>query len=165
MRKGILSWRLILRHLGCSFDQESIMIALSLIKAPWAVQLYRCLFIATIVYFGSFLWKFRHGTYIPGLLIIGSFPFCGLLGFVFTCVRVSLSRWILAVIGILIPGVAFGALFFGGLPNQGWFNELWGILIWSSIVLQPVIWAWALFKDKKTKIYFGEIDCSGKNTA
>jgi hypothetical protein len=137
------------------------MTVLSLIKAPWAVQLYRCLFIATIIYFGSFLWEFRNGTYFPGLLIIGSFPFCGSLGLVFTFIQVSWSRWIIASFGILILAIVAGALFLRS-PYEGWFDALGGLLIWCLIVLQPVIWALALFKDKKTKIYFRVVERSEK---
>lgn len=131
---------------------------LPVIKAPLAIQLFRCLFIACLFYFGSLLLEFRHSGTLAGWLIIASFPFCALLGLFFTFIRAPLSRWILSAIGILIPGVVLGAIDFWLLPNQGWFDTLGGLLFWCAIVGQPAIWALALFKDQKTKAYFTRIN-------
>jgi phosphate/sulfate permease len=124
-----------------------------IIKAPLVVQLYRCFFTACIIYFGSFLWRFRHGGSLVGLLFIASFPFCGLLGLIATCIRVPSSRWVLSVVGILIPGVVSLGLFFI-LHHDEWWEWLLSPLFFFVWLAMPVSGAIALFRDKRTSEYF-----------
>jgi hypothetical protein len=131
--------------------KESIL--LPIVQAPWVIQLYRCLFVAIILYFDSYLRNFPYGGWLSGLLIFETFTVCGIAGLILTFVRVSWSRWVIASLGILIPATILGALFLW-LPYQGWFDALCGLFIWSSVVFFFVAWALALFKDEKTKVYF-----------
>ena len=132
---------------------------LPIIKAPLAIQLFRCLFIVCLIYFGSLFWEYRHGNSLVGKLIIGSFPSCGLLGLIFSCVRLPWSRWVLALLGILIPGITLGTIYLG-LPFQGWLDALCGLILWCLIVSVPITLALVLFKDKKTNAYFTTIEAS-----
>ncbi|HZF02376.1 MAG TPA: hypothetical protein VE344_10835 [Methylomirabilota bacterium] len=131
------------------------MSILSVIKAPVAVQLYRCLFTLSLIYFGSFLRLLHHGSPVSGILVIAGFPFFSLVGLIAACLPIRFSRWIMAILGVLIPSVAFGGLFFAALPDQGWFDTAGGVLIWCAIIGVPISWAFMLFRDKKTCEYFG----------
>jgi hypothetical protein len=133
------------------------MSILSVIKAPVAVQLYRCFFTVSLIYFGSFLHLLHHGSPLSGIAVIAGFPFLSLVGLIAACVPIRFSRWIMAIFGALIPGVAFGGLFFFALPYQGWFDIAGGVLIWTAIVGTSVVLAFVLFRDKKTCEYFGRL--------
>ena len=124
-----------------------------IIKAPLAVQIYRCFFTACLVYFGSFLRLLHHGSPLSGVLVLAGFPFCSLVGLVATCIRVSWSRWILAALGILIPAVVFGALMFLSY-HAGWWDWLFGVVFCLALLGVPTCGAFALFKDKMTSEYF-----------
>jgi hypothetical protein len=131
------------------------MSVVSIIKAPWPVQLYRCLFTVSLVYFGSFLRLLHHGSPLSGIVVIAGFPIFSLIGLIAACMPIRVSRWIMAILGVLIPGVAFGGLFFFVLPDQGWFDRLFAFVFLFLILGVTVPWAYALFKDKKTVEYFG----------
>lgn len=130
------------------------MSILSVIKAPWPVQLYRCLFTVSLVYFCSFLRLLHDGSPLSVILVIAGFPMCSLVGLAAACTPIRFSRWIMAIFGILIPGIAFGGLFFFALPDQGWFDRLFALVFWLLVLGVTVPWAYALFKDKKTVEYF-----------
>jgi hypothetical protein len=132
----------------------TVMRLLRVFKAPWVVWLYRCLFTASLVYFGSFLRLLHHGSPVSGILVIGGFPLCSFVGLLASFIRIPLSRWIVATFGIVIPGAAFGGLFIF-LGGQGWFDNACGVFIWLAIVGVPLSWGWVLFKDKATNEYFG----------
>src|SRR4051812_2289917 len=83
----------VIRHM--SLDQ--------IMRAPLGVQLNRVAFLLYAIFFTWPLWSFRHSISVRGLFIFGGFVFCGLLGFGYTFVRVPRSRWVLAILGLLIP--------------------------------------------------------------
>jgi hypothetical protein len=126
---------------------------LPIIKAPLAVQVYRCFFAACLVYFGSFIRLLHHDCPPSGILVLTGFPSCSLVGMLATCIRVSLSRWILAILGFLIPGVVFGALLFWSY-HAGWWDWLFGALFGLLLLGLPACGAFALFRDAKTSRYF-----------
>jgi hypothetical protein len=129
------------------------MSILTSIKAPLTVQLYRCFFRVGLLYFSSFLHLLHRGSPLSGILILTGFPSCCLVGLLATFIRIPLSRWILAMLGVLIPGVAFGALFLFQ-PNNGWVDGVWGVMLWLAIVGVPLSMGWNLFKDKGARGYF-----------
>src|SRR5664279_1638865 len=118
------------------------------IKAPWAVQVYRCFFVVCLLYFGSALRFLHHDSPFSGILVLGSFPLCSLLGLLATCIRASWSRWILATIGIMIPAVVYGALDYWSY-HAGWWDCLFGVLFGLVLLSVPTCGAFTLFKDKK----------------
>ena len=123
------------------------------IKAPWAVQVYRCFFIVCLAYFGSYLRLLHHGSPLSGVLILCGFPFCSLLGLLATCIRVPISRWVLSVFGILIPGVVSLGIFFM-LSHSTWSDCLFAPVYYFIWLAMPVCGTILLFKDKKTYEYF-----------
>jgi hypothetical protein len=130
------------------------MSILSVIKAPVTVQLYRCFFAVSLIYFGSFLRLLHHGSPLSGILVIASFPFCSLVGLIAACIPVHFSRWIMAILGVLILSVAFGGLFFFTLPDEGWLDTVGGVVLWLEFIGVAITWAFVLFRDKKTSQYF-----------
>lgn len=125
------------------------------IKAPFAVQSYRVLFVACAFYFSSFVWRERHVGSLEGLFILGGFVFCSLLGVFYTCIRAPRSRWVLALLGILIPAVVLVGMcrMIFSRPEAWWDWLLCGLETAAAFAL-PVTFAVALFRDKKTDEYF-----------
>ena len=80
------------------------------IKAPLPIQVYRVLFAGCAIFVGSFVWQERRIGSFAGLMELDGFAFFSLLGFVYTCVRTRRARWILALLGILIPAVLLACL-------------------------------------------------------
>jgi len=122
------------------------------IKAPLAVQLYRCFFTGCVIYFGSLFWEFRHGGSIAGLSLMASFPICSFLALTFTCVHVPFSRWILSGVGIVIPGAVSLGLF--ASSHREWPDWLFSPFFFFIWLAMPICGAIVLFKDKKTNEYF-----------
>jgi len=123
------------------------------IKAPWAIQMYRCFFLACVIYFSSYLRLLHHGSPISGILITVGFPLCSLLGLLATCIRVPASRWVLSIFGILIPGLVSVGIF-SVTRHDDWVEWLFipfFFFIWLAL---PVYGAIILFRDKKTNDYF-----------
>jgi hypothetical protein len=131
------------------------MSILPVIKAPFAVQLYRVAFGACAIYFGSFVWHgWRIGSF-TGLLELQGFTFFSLLGLIFTCVRSRHSRWILGSLGILIPAYVFiGMCVMVFSRPEAWWD--WCLCLICTVVFFaiPVTLALVLFRDKKTSAYF-----------
>jgi hypothetical protein len=125
------------------------------IKAPFVVQSYRVFFVACAFYFGSFVWRERHIGSFAGLLELQGFTFFSLLGFVYTRVRARRSRWIVAILGILIPAVVYiGMCLMIFSRPEAWWDWLLCGLVTAALFALPVTFAVALFRDKKTDEYF-----------
>ncbi len=60
----------------------------------------------------------------------------------------------MAILGVLIPSVAFGGLFFFALPNEGWLDTVGGVVLWLAFIGVAITCAFVLFRDKKTSQYF-----------
>jgi multisubunit Na+/H+ antiporter MnhB subunit len=127
----------------------------SVIKAPLGVQLNR---IAFALYAALFLWPLwqDHHTISPvGLMSFVSLLFVSLLGLFFSCVRAPHSRWILALLGILIPAIVFIAMCLTVWSRpQAWWDWLLSMLTALAWFAIPIALAVSLFKDAKTHEYF-----------
>jgi hypothetical protein len=125
------------------------------IKAPLGVQLNRVAFTIYAVLFGWPMWGFRHVMVLSGWIIFSSFVFCSLLGFAYTFIRIRRSRWILAVLGLLIPAAFWtGMCLMEFSRPQAWWDWLLDIPAFFLPFIIPACLAWILFKDKKTDEYF-----------
>ena len=125
------------------------------IKAPLVVQLNRVAFTIYAVLFGWPMWGLRHVMVLSGWIIFSSFVFCSLLGFAYTFIRIRRSRWILAVLGLLIPAAFWTAMCLMEFSRpQAWWDWLLDIPAFFLPFIIPVCLAWILFKDKKTDEYF-----------
>jgi peptidoglycan/LPS O-acetylase OafA/YrhL len=127
------------------------MSILPVIKAPLAVQLYRIAFAVCVIYFGSLVWRERRIGSFVGLLELQTFTFFSLLGLIYTCIRARRSRWILAVLGILIPAVILAAMLWVVFSHPAWWEWPFLVLMFFTV---PVTLAVSLFRDKKTSEYF-----------
>jgi hypothetical protein len=127
------------------------MSILPIIKAPLAVQVYRVAFAACAAYFGSFVWQERRIGSFVGLLELQSFTFFSLLGLIYTCIRARRSRWILAILGILIPAVILSVMLWLVFSRPAWWEWPFALLMFFTV---PVTLALSLFRDKKTSEYF-----------
>ena len=117
------------------------------IKAPIAVQLNRIAFAVYAVFFGWALWRFRHIASVKGTAIFLGMIFLSVLGLFDSCIRARRSRWIMAMLVLLIPGI-----FFIGLCLTVWsrpevwldwlLNGLVAIFVWFGI---PITLALSLF--------------------
>ena len=131
------------------------MSVLPAIKAPLGVQLNRVAFLVYAIFFAWPLWHFRHTVAVSGLVIFGSFVFCSLLGLGYSFVRVSRSRWILAVLGLVIPGAFWTTMSLMFFSRPAWWE--WPLVVvlilvgWMGI---PILLAVSLFRDRKTSEYF-----------
>lgn len=121
------------------------------IKAPFVVQLYRVAFVACAFYVGSFVWRFHVTGAILGLTEMQGFVFLNLLGFFYTFVRARRSRWVLAILGILIPSVALGVMLRFVFTWPEWWEWPLDLLF---IFTMPVTFAVLLFSDQNTSDYF-----------
>jgi hypothetical protein len=101
------------------------------------------------------LWSFRHSISISGLVIFTSFVFCSLLGLGYTFIRVRRSRWILSVLGLVIPAVFWASMCLMEFSRPAWwewpFDILFAPVLWFGF---PIMFVAALFRDKKTSEYF-----------
>ena len=131
------------------------MSILPLIKAPLGVQLNRVAFTIYAAFFAWPLWSFRHTASVSGLVIFSGFVFCSLLGLGYTFIRVRRSRWILAVLGLVIPAVFWSGMSLMEFSRPAWwewpFDILFVLVVWFGI---PILLAVSLFRDKKTSEYF-----------
>jgi hypothetical protein len=128
-----------------------------IIKAPFPVQLNRIAFAFYTSAFIWALWKNHHSASSEGWFVLSGFLFFSLLGFAYSCVRTLRSRWIMSAIVVLIPATVVEQMFqmkIFSTPQTWWewlLDPLAALVIWFGL---PVIFAFALFKDKKTEKYF-----------
>ena len=127
-----------------------------IIKAPWAIQVYRCFFVVCVIYFSSYLRFLHHGSPVSGILVLVGLPLCSLLGFLATCIRISASRWVLSIFGILIPGFVSVGIF-TVTRHDDWLEWLFTPLFFFIWLALPVCGAIILFRDKKTYDYFARL--------
>jgi len=127
----------------------------SVIRAPWAVQVYRCFFAAFLVYVALALHFYPVNRYTPfsGIVVIcglSCFSFFGLLA---TFIRASWARWFLACFGIWIPAILLGVVYFHDTDKElwDWFLSAVFMLMWLSV---PFCGALMLFRHDKTRKYF-----------
>jgi peptidoglycan/LPS O-acetylase OafA/YrhL len=119
------------------------------IKAPVAVQLNRIAFALYAAFLGSFLWRIHHTASMEGTAIFLCMFLFSVLGLVSSCIRARRSRWIMAAVGLLIPGIVFiGMCLMEWSRPEGWlewlFSGLFALVIWFGI---PIVLALSLFKD------------------
>jgi hypothetical protein len=126
------------------------------IKAPWAIQVYRCFFVVCLIYFSSYLRLLHHGSPVSGILVLVGLPLCSLLGFLATCIRVPASRWVLSVFGILIPGFISVGIF-TVTRHDDWVEWLFTPFFFFIWLALPACGAITLFRDKKTYDYFARL--------
>lgn len=128
---------------------------LAVIKAPLGVQLNRLAFLLYAIFFAWPLWCFRHTISVSGLVIFSSFVFCSLLGLGYSFIRVGRSRWILAVLGLVIPIVFWTSMCLMEFSRPAWwewpFGAMFALVVWFGI---PIMLAVSLFRDRKTSEYF-----------
>ena len=131
------------------------MKVLPLINAPLAVQLNRVAFAIYAILFAWPLCMFRHSISAPGSAIFSGFVFCSLLGLGYTFVRVRRSRWILAVLGLVIPGVLWTSMYLMEFSRPAWWEWPFDILFALVVCFGfPILLAVSLFGDKRTSEYF-----------
>jgi len=131
------------------------MSILPLIKAPVGVQLNRVAFTVYAAFFAWPLWSLRHAISGSGLVIFASFVFCSLLGLGYTFVRLRRTRWILAVLGLVIPAVFWTGMCLMEFSRPAWWE--WPLVIPFALVVWfgiPTVLAVSLFRDKNTSEYF-----------
>jgi hypothetical protein len=117
------------------------------IKAPIAVQLNRIAFATYAGFFGYGLWRFRHTASVMGTATFLGMFFLSLFGLFYSCVRARRARWIMAVLGLLIPGLVFvGMCCMEWSRPEGWwewlFTGLYALAVWFGI---PIMLAVSLF--------------------
>ena len=123
------------------------MSILRVIKAPFAVQIYRVEFLAFAIGSICSAWQERRSDLNIDLVVLFS-----LFGLVSTWMRISRSRWFLAVLGNLIPAAFFVLCILGSdLSEMAWWKWPIGLVVWFAV---PVTLAVSLFIDKKTSEYF-----------
>ena len=81
------------------------MSILSVIRAPLLVQFNRVAFLAYAGLFGWALCRFGTFNSPKGLLVLTSYEFSSLLGLGYCFIRIRRARWILAVLGLVIPAL------------------------------------------------------------
>jgi len=127
---------------------------LRVIKAPLGVQLNRTAFLIYGLVFSWPIWRWGHTIAVSGHLIFEGFIFCSLLGLFYSCICARRSRWILAVLGILIPAV-FWCLMLPEFSRPAWwewpFDVVLVLVVWMGI---PILLVTSLFRHKKTSQYF-----------
>jgi hypothetical protein len=117
------------------------------IKAPIAVQLNRIAFAIYAGFFASPLWRYRHVASGEGAAILLGMVFLSVLGHFYSCIRARRSRWIMAVLGLLIPGIFWTGmcLMEFSSPEGFWdwlLQGLFALFAWFSI---PISLALSLF--------------------
>ena len=117
------------------------------IKVPLAVQLNRVAFALYAWFFWANFRPLRDIGSVEGTAIIVGMIFLCVLGFFYSFIRARSSRWIMAVLVILIPGLLFAAMcrWEWSWPD-GWFDFAvdlaMGLLLWFGV---PVLLAVSLF--------------------
>ena len=124
---------------------------LQVLNAPASVQFNRSAFLVYAAFFVWLYWPLRKTASPEGVLIIGGFVVCSLLGFGYSFVRARRSRWILATLGLAIPATFWGLMCLLVFSRAAWWEWPIAWAIWSAI---PVSLTVSLFKDKKTCEYF-----------
>ena len=131
------------------------MSILPVIKAPLGVQLNRVAFTIYTVFFGWPMWSFRHIMVQSGWVIFSGLVFCSLLGFAYTFIRIRRSRWILAVLGLLIPAAFWTSMCLMEFSRPAWwewpFDVVLALVVWFGL---PILFAVLLFRHTKTSEYF-----------
>jgi hypothetical protein len=130
-------------------------VSMSVLQAPLGVQLNRIAFAIYAMIFAWPMWSFRHTMSVAGGVVFSSFVFCSLLGLFYTFVRARRSRWILAVIGLVVPAVFWTFMCLMEFSRPVWWE--WPIDILIALGLwfgYPILLAVSLFKHKKTSDYF-----------
>jgi len=131
------------------------MSLLSVIRAPLGVQLNRAAFTIYAFFFAWPLWSFRHTISLSGLIIFTSFVFCSLLGLGYSFIRIRRSRWILAVLGLVIPAVFWTSMCLMEFSRPAWWewplDAVFALVVWFGF---PILLAVSLFRDRKTSEYF-----------
>ena len=123
------------------------MSLLRVIKAPFAVQIYRVEFLAFAIGSIFLAWQERRSNLTIDLLVLFS-----LFGLICTWMRISLSRWFLVMLGNMMPAALFVLCILGSdLSEVAWWKWPIGLVIWFAV---PVTLAASLFIDKKTSEYF-----------
>jgi hypothetical protein len=129
-----------------------------LIKAPLVVQLNRAAFLLYFAILGWFFWRIRLAFWNGGIenpIFSPAIILCSLLAFFYTFIRARRSRWILAILVILIsPTFVFiGSMFAWRIIP--WIN---GWLLDALVILAGTVIPWslalALFFNKKAEEYF-----------
>jgi hypothetical protein len=127
------------------------MSILSVIKAPLGVQLNRVAFLLYSILFTWPVWSFGlQNIVMSGMLLFEGFIFCSVLGLFYTFVRARRARWVLAVLGILIPAVFWSLMSFDGSTWGEWW---WWPLEAVDMMGIPVCLVMSLF-GKKESAYF-----------
>jgi hypothetical protein len=126
------------------------------IKAPWAIQVYRCFFVVCFIYFSPYLRLIHHDSPVSRILFLIGIPLCSLLGFLATCIRVPASRWVLSILGILIPGF-LSVVIFTVTRHDDWVDRLFIPFFFFIWLVLPVCGAIILFRDRKTYDYFARL--------
>jgi peptidoglycan/LPS O-acetylase OafA/YrhL len=119
------------------------------IKAPVAVQLNRIAFAIYTAVFGSYLWRVHRIASVEGTAIFLGMIFLSVLGLFYSCVRARRSRWIMAVLVVLIPGLVFTSTCLLAFTRpEGWTDwlvaVLTALLYWFAT---PILLALSLFKN------------------
>jgi hypothetical protein len=120
-------------------------------RAPLGVQLNRVAFLVYAALFSWPLWAFRHTVSAKGIMVFGAFVTCSLLGLGYSFVRIPRSRWVVAILALLIPVVFWGLMCLFVFSRPAWWEWPLALFIWFAI---PVSLAASLFRDEKARDYF-----------
>ena len=116
-------------------------------RAPIAVQLNRIAFALYAGIFGSYLWRVHNIASVEGTAIFLAMMFFCVLGLFYSFIRARRSRWIMAVLGLLIPGLVFASMCFLEFSRPeglwDWFQSvLIALFFWFGV---PIMLALSLF--------------------
>ncbi|MGD0814378.1 MAG: hypothetical protein ABSA83_12295 [Verrucomicrobiota bacterium] len=119
------------------------------IKAPIAVQLNRIAFTLYAAFFGACSWRIHRFAAVEGMAIFLCMFLFSVLGLISSFIRARRSRWIMAALDLLIPGIVFiGMCLMEWSRPEGWvdwlFSALVALVVWFGI---PLSLALSLFKD------------------
>jgi hypothetical protein len=149
LRRNCQTNRLILDRFGRRFGVRTglRMNIWPVIRAPIVVQLNRIAFAFYAAVFGSVLWRYRHTACLEGTEIFLCMFFSSVLAITSSCIRARRSRWIMAVLGLLIPGLVFASMCFLEFSRPegllDWFQcVLIALVLWFGV---PIMLALSLF--------------------